>query len=290
MNLSSKTLIPIGRFSEMTRLSVKALRLCDEKGLLPPAFVDPSTGYRYYGTAQARRAEIIRILRSVDMPLDEIRGILDADDRTLALERLLEHRDRLSAQLAARERMLAYLESIIQQKERIMPYEIDISDVQPQRIAAVRFNTNLERIAKDIQAGFGTLIRGLGRAGVAAAGAPLIVYHDIIDRENDGDVELCVPVAAAFEADGDVYGRELEGGAMATTVHQGPYEQIGPAYQTIMSWIAENGREIAGPPREIYLNDPREVAPEKLLTRIEFPVYSTGSSLSSAPSDSSVST
>jgi len=39
-------LVPIGRFSKMTRLSVKALRLYDENGLLPPAHVDPSSGYR----------------------------------------------------------------------------------------------------------------------------------------------------------------------------------------------------------------------------------------------------
>jgi len=40
----------------MTRLSVKALRLYDENGLLPPAHVDPSSGYRYYDFGQANRA------------------------------------------------------------------------------------------------------------------------------------------------------------------------------------------------------------------------------------------
>ncbi|CAN5921022.1 hypothetical protein BH23ACT10_BH23ACT10_12910 [soil metagenome] len=40
------SLVPIGRFSKMTRLSVKALRLYDELGLLDPAWVDPSSGYR----------------------------------------------------------------------------------------------------------------------------------------------------------------------------------------------------------------------------------------------------
>ena len=40
-------LIPIGQFSKMSRLSIRALRLNDEGGLLSPAHVDPSTGYRY---------------------------------------------------------------------------------------------------------------------------------------------------------------------------------------------------------------------------------------------------
>ena len=69
-------LLPIGRFSKATRLSVKALRHYDELGLLRPAFVDPSSGYRYYRPAQANQAEAIRILRSLEMPLEEIRAVL----------------------------------------------------------------------------------------------------------------------------------------------------------------------------------------------------------------------
>jgi len=44
------------------------------------------------------------------------------------------------------------------------------------------------------------------------------------------------------------------------------------AYHAVADWIAEDGCEIAEPPREVYLNDPRTVRPEKLLTRVEFPV------------------
>ena len=65
-------LVPIGRFSRMTRLSIKALRLYDGLGLLTPAWVDPSSSYRYYRLGQANRAEAIRVLRQVDMPLEEI--------------------------------------------------------------------------------------------------------------------------------------------------------------------------------------------------------------------------
>ncbi len=41
-------MIRIGDFSRLSRVSVKALRFYDEKGLLKPVQVDPSTGYRYY--------------------------------------------------------------------------------------------------------------------------------------------------------------------------------------------------------------------------------------------------
>jgi len=85
-------LLPIGRFSKATRLSVKALRHYDELGLLRPAFVDPSSGYRYYRPAQANQAEAIRILRSLEMPLEEIRAVLAEGGGDLAGKRLHRHR------------------------------------------------------------------------------------------------------------------------------------------------------------------------------------------------------
>jgi effector-binding domain-containing protein len=270
----SVNLVPIGRFSKMTRLSVKALRLYDEIGLVPPAYVDPSSGYRYYDLGQANRAEAVRILRMVEMPLDEILAILETDDSELVEKQLLAHRERLAERLEAQERTLAYLESLIQRKEGIMPYDVQVVEATPQLVAATKLNTSLSRIGSDIGAGFGALMMALGRRGTTPAGAPLIVYHDVIDEETDGAIEICVPVNQAFPGDGDVYGRELEGGSMATTVHHGPYEQIGSAYHTLTGWISEHGHDVAGPPRETYLNDPRMVAPEELLTQVEFPICS----------------
>lgn len=269
-------LVPIGRFSRMTRLSIKALRLYDEIGLLVPAWVDPSSGYRYYDLGQANRAEAIRVLRSVDMPLDEIRAVVDADNPDLARKHLVLYRKRLAERLSAQERMLTYLETLIEREEGIMAYDVQVIEETPRYIAAAKVHTNLRSIGDDIGAGFGTLMHGLGRQGATPAGAPLIVYHSVIDEETDGDLEICVPVAKEISGDPDIYGRELEGGTMATTVHRGPYQQIGPAYHTLTGWISEHGHEIVGPSREIYLNDPQMVAPEELLTRVEFPISPEG--------------
>ncbi len=265
-------LVPIGRFSKMTRLSVRALRLYDENGLLPPAYIDPSSGYRYYDLGQAGRAEAVKILRAVDMPLDEIRAIMETEDPELALKQLVVHRERLGERLAAQERTLGYLESLIKLEEGIMSYEIQIIEEAPQLVAATRMHTTLRRVGTDISTGFGSLMQAMSRESVAASGSPMIVYYDVIDDETGGDIEICVPVDRPIAGDSKVYGRELEGGAMATAVHRGPYEQIAPAYHTATSWISEHGHGIAGPPREIYLNDPRTVAPDELLTRVQFPI------------------
>jgi effector-binding domain-containing protein len=114
----------------------------------------------------------------------------------------------------------------------------------------------------------------LAREGVSPSGPPLIVYHDPIDEETEGDIEICVPVGRAISGDSEVYGRDLEGGSMATTTHRGPYEGVALAYHTLIGWISEHGHEIAGPPREVFLNDPQTVPPEELLTQVEFPICS----------------
>jgi MerR family regulatory protein len=55
-------LMPIGRFSRLTGVGVKALRHYDEIGLLVPAAVDDETGYRFYSGEQVQTAEAIRAL------------------------------------------------------------------------------------------------------------------------------------------------------------------------------------------------------------------------------------
>ena len=266
------TMVPIGRFSQMTRLSVKALRLYDEKGLLEPARIDPSSGYRYYALTQAPRAEAIRVLRMVDMPLDEIAEVLAADDQELVEKRLQVHRERLLERLAADERMLSYLETLMRREEGIMPYTVTIETVDPQTVIATKRHTTLAKVGEDIAVGFGMLAQSLGTEVLQPTGAPLIVFHDVIDEETDGDIELCIPVGRLIDADGEVYGREVEAATVATTVHHGRYSEIAPAYHTITGWISEHGHEITGPPREIYLNDPQSVPEEEQLTRVEFPI------------------
>lgn len=71
--------IPIGKFSFMTRLSQKALRLYDRKGLLVPEAKDPFTGYRYYTVPQLEKGMKIKTLSFLGFSLEEISMLLDAE-------------------------------------------------------------------------------------------------------------------------------------------------------------------------------------------------------------------
>ena len=62
----------ISDFARLSRLSPRALRLYDEPGLLPPASVDPDSGYRWYSAGQLAPARLIAALRGIGMPLAQI--------------------------------------------------------------------------------------------------------------------------------------------------------------------------------------------------------------------------
>jgi len=59
---------------------------------------------------------------------------------------------------------------------------------------------------------------------------------------------------------------------IAVAMHKGPYQEVGPTHGAIAAWAAGNHYEIAGPPEELYLNDPSTVPPEELLTQVRYPI------------------
>jgi protein phosphatase len=61
-------LLTIGTSAKASRLSPKALRLYDELGLLPPARVDPVSGYRLYAPEQLDQARLVAWRRRLGMP------------------------------------------------------------------------------------------------------------------------------------------------------------------------------------------------------------------------------
>ena len=155
-----------------------------------------------------------------------------------------------------------------------MPYEVTTKELPAQPVAATRTTTDLRQIATAISTGVHAVLAELEHRGVAPAGPLQVVYHadQVLDEDTPAPIEVCLPVAAPFDGTGEVYGTELAGGPAAVTVHRGPYAEIGPAYHTVSGWVADHGHELAGGPREVYLNDPREVAEADLLTEVQWPI------------------
>lgn len=72
-------LLSIGDFSARCGLSAKMLRSYAAVGLLVPAAVDGSSGYRYYSTDQLDQARVIALLRRAEIAVDDIARFHDPD-------------------------------------------------------------------------------------------------------------------------------------------------------------------------------------------------------------------
>lgn len=68
-----KDLLSIGAFANLTRLSIKALRLYDQLDILKPNHIDPQSAYCYYGVDQLSSARMIRVMCEMDLPFASIR-------------------------------------------------------------------------------------------------------------------------------------------------------------------------------------------------------------------------
>ena len=93
--------------------------------------MDPVNGYRYYRADQLRIAATIRELRRVEMPLGEIRILIDADQPGEVHDLLARHRDRLAEQLTDAERRLILIEQLAaKEKSMVDITEVDLPSVE----------------------------------------------------------------------------------------------------------------------------------------------------------------
>jgi len=147
METTTEQLMPIGRFARITGLTVKALRHYDEVGLLRPASVDPETGYRSYAVDQVQRAEAIRKLRSLELPLDDVSILLDTNDPALVHRVLADHQRRTAIRSAELRVVLQGLQPLIDGKEAVM--DTPVETVDHRRLGADLFNKTWTLMEKE---------------------------------------------------------------------------------------------------------------------------------------------
>jgi DNA-binding transcriptional MerR regulator len=247
-------LLPIGRFSVLCRLTVKALRYYDEQGLLKPALVDPDSGYRYYSASQMREAGMIRLLRELDMPVEDVRVVVRTTRPEQAQAYLDRHEKRLQERIQGYQVSLATLRELMRSKEVNVEYEVKLKEMAAQPIATVRMTCTPAEIGPTMGQGLGRVFAHMGRAGVTPAGPPLAIYHRY--DEESVDMSVGAPVSRPVpEGEGVVPG-ELPAGLAAMVVHVGPYQTIGGAWEALTAWNQQHGHESADPCWESYVTDP----------------------------------
>lgn len=275
--------MPIGAFARRTRLSLKALRLYDELGLLAPASVDPWTGYRAYAESQVPAARLIRLLRALDMPLERIQRLVAMPAREAAAELRAYWRE-VEESHAVRSRLAAFVERYLDGSGDAM-YPVATREIPAQPVVSTSRAVLVKDLLPFIMEAYDRLAARIAGVGSEPEQAWFVVYHGEVSEDSDGPVEVCLPYTGPTPEgpdDGIVTRVEPAHREAYTTITraQTRYPEILEAYTAVERWIQEHGARSAGAPREVYFVDERRIEPDQPFCDVAFPIEDQAQSAS----------
>lgn len=260
----------IGLFSQMNRITIKTLRYYDDIGLLKPEFVDETSGYRYYSSAQLPKLHRILALRDMEFSIEEIKLILEgAKEESL----LKKKRTTLMRQAAEIGKKIACIEGYLVDDILESDYRMIMKSL-PEVIVAY-MNVHLS--------GYEDLFNKMPNMGVEMEKAGCVcqepgycytIYHADSYQETNVDAEICEEVTELKKNTQTLKFKVVPAVDMAACVlHKGPYFELPKAYAAILHYLEESGCEIAGLPREVYIDGIwNKDSEEDWLTEIQFPI------------------
>ncbi|MBC7808375.1 MAG: MerR family transcriptional regulator [Akkermansiaceae bacterium] len=271
--MQTPSMLKIGEFSRLSRVSVRMLRHYDKLRLIRPAHVDDDSGYRYYAPEQLAELNRLLALKDLGFSLEEIgrlmRGGLSPEQVVGMLKlRHAELRRELDEGQARLRRVETRLNEMDRQGEIASPYAVVLKRVEPVPVASVRA-TMPNYVDMTVLWEYMTpFLRG---HGLSVDAGHVYVYHDPEYRDAEIDTELAVPVPEGIPSAGRVTVTVLPGlECAAATVHRGAVAEVYGAYAALGNWMGANGYRICGPNRLVVLH--RAGPPRDHVTEVLWPV------------------
>jgi DNA-binding transcriptional MerR regulator len=271
-------MLTIGDFARHGRVSVRMLRHYDAIGLLRPAQVDQSSGYRFYKAAQLSRLNRIVALKDLGFTLQQVQAILDEDISAEELRGMLRlRRAELEAALAATASALAQVEARLRLigNEDSMPQEdVIIRQLPPVRLAelsgtAASFSP--DETSPLIGGLSDELRRRLDSAGIAPAGPRTVYFETPGEGEYGIVVHVGLPVSAMVTGGQDFQVVSLPPvDRAAVIVHRGMIHGFLATSQLLVRWVEAHGYQFDGHAREVTLSS--SANPEECVAELQAPV------------------
>ena len=249
----SDGLLSIGAFAHASLLSVKSLRAYHAAGILVPARVDGRTGYRAYTTAQLIDAAVLRRLRRLDLPLEDVAVILRARDPAVTRAVLARHERTMRDRLAEVAGIVSELQAHTDAPSALTPVFVRREPATHALAVTGRATeANFPRFLAEAYAELDAVMASLGAAPSGPGGA---LYPSDPDAD-DTEVLACVPVdepVVVPAGSGRVRLVELPEVTVAVLTHVGDYDTIEVAYRALGAWVADHAEPLEEPVREWYV-------------------------------------
>jgi effector-binding domain-containing protein len=150
-------------------------------------------------------------------------------------------------------------------------YGVQEKDVPEMLVVSVTRTASVETIGKEIQEAFASLMAAIAPIGFGT-GMPGTICRELGDERSDGTWEIFLPVARPFAPPESIEVKTHAAAHVAFTQHVGRYDEVWRAHEAVAGWVREHGRPMVGPPRELYLNDPREAGEDNAITEVQIPI------------------
>ena len=273
--------LTVGDFSRITHLSVKTLRHYHEVGLLEPATVNPGTGYRYYSAAQVPTAQVIRRLRDLEMPVSQVKAVLDAPDAPARNALIAAHLGRLEAELAQTRAAVESLRNLLQPPQDAPVIEHrSVPAVRAAGITAVVSNPD---VLPWWQGALGELQATVRGQGLPASGPSGGMYASELFQQDRGEATVFIPVAGSVRPIGRVTPVVVPAAELAIVSHRGSLSDADLSYARLGSYATRHEISIDGPLREYYLRGAAETRDEAdWRTEIGWPIFRADASSGTA--------
>jgi DNA-binding transcriptional MerR regulator len=250
--------LTIGELAQASGLSPASIRRYGAAGVLPPAWVDDQTGYRFYDASQVEKAVLARILRQLDVPLDDVRMILEEPDPASRLARLQAHWRGVQQEADHHRRDRDHVARLFSGfQEVIDSFEVRTTEVAEVGALVRRRVVRLLEVPALTRASVPVLRERAEAEGRSVIGDPVLRYGwpperpDVDNTEAPREVEVCLPVSG----DADVV---LPGGECACTEVRGEltrFPELLAAYGAVSQWAREQRRRMLGPALEWHRGD-----------------------------------
>ncbi|MGL5676120.1 MAG: MerR family transcriptional regulator [Cellulosilyticaceae bacterium] len=263
-----KNYYTIGEVAKIYGIGKDSLMYYEDLGLLKPTRNEK--GYRFYGISDIWRLNLIKELRSLDMPMKRIKAYVETRDLQSTKQMLQEERQMIEAkirELTSYQKNIDYrlrnIEEVLHESEECIQ-EKTLGERKGMSLAAhITRDEEVDILMQKLQQAYEQQISIIGNQHIGA----------VFDREafDQGTYNVFQAVFCLVEE--EAYDFVLPGGKYITYTYKGPYKDNKYAIEKLLQHIEEKKYIVVGNPIEIYKVDVHETSCEDdYRTEIQIPI------------------
>jgi len=279
------TYYSIGKVSSLCNVPIKTLRYYDQVGLLVPKLRKDENRYRYYTQEQILTLSMIRRLRTLGVPLKDIKDIVVTKDAGAMGNAIRERLEAIDADIETLRRQYESGELLLDRLKRSRElYEAGMSGYRTEQIRVEdiplsnvlytrRIKTNYKNADVSIDRWM-EMFNMVQKQHLVMTGSVILTYHNEPLQQfykNECDLEISVQVNELRMSDPRF--KTFGGFRAVTAIHVGRNGEIIQTHLAAIKWLEKEGYEINGPISEEYILSPLDINNEdEQITKIIIPV------------------